>query len=249
MTAADRREALARELTRLSGIATPAGFITDDRVAAVVATALLSLPSEGSDDVIRRALAAVSLQRDVERAFYYRLNEPAGAIELTHEWHAPGMRPLGAVPKYARMPLDLLPAPFLANLRRGGMLQLPSSRQFLGAPVEDLVSPEGDRALALVPVLVEGTLVGVAGFAAAPGVLSEQRELVLLQVIAQGVARAVERARLDQALAVSEGRFRATCDASPFGIFLAGPRGELLYLNAAGQKICGLEPFSAPSGR
>jgi PAS domain S-box-containing protein len=245
MTAAERREALARELTRLSGAPTPSGVITDDRVAAVVATALLSLPSEGSDDVVRRALAAVSLQRDVERAFYYRFNEPAGAIELTHEWHAPGLGSLGAVPKYARMPLDLLPAPFLANLRRGGMLQLPSSRQFLSAPVEDLVSPEGDRALALVPVLVEGALVGVAGFAAAPGVLSEQRELVLLQVIAQGVARAVERARIDQALAVSEGRFRATCDASPFGIFLAGARGDLLYLNEAGQRICGLSTEEA----
>ena len=195
--------------------------------------------------MIRQSLAAVGLQRGVDRAYYYRLDEAAGTIELTHEWHTPEVGSLGDVPKYARMTLDLLPPAFLANLKRGGMLRLPSTRQFLGGPVEQLVAPDGDRALALVPVLVDGLLVGVAGFAAAPGTLCEQKDLVLLQVVAQGVARAVERGRIDRALAASEARFRATCEASPFGIFLSGPRGECLYVNAAGQRILGLSADDA----
>jgi formate hydrogenlyase transcriptional activator len=248
MTATERREALARELTRLAG--TPpgrgtTGEISDDRVAAIVAIGLLTLPTSALDEIIRHALAAVGLQRGVDRAYYYRLDEPAGSIALTHEWHAPGLRPLGAVPRYTQMPLALLPAAFLANLKRGGMLRLPGTRQFLGGPIEDLVAPDGDRALALVPVLVDGLLVGVAGFAAAAGALCEERDLVLLQVVAQGVARAVERGRIDRALAASEARFRATCEASPFGIFLAGPRGECLYVNAAGQRIIGLSAADA----
>jgi PAS domain S-box-containing protein len=92
---------------------------------------------------------------------------------------------------------------------------------------------------------VEGVLVGVAGFAAGPGTLCQEKDLVLLQVVAQGVARAVERGRIDRALAVSEERFRATCEASPFGIFLAGPRGECLYVNAACQRIMGLSAADA----
>jgi formate hydrogenlyase transcriptional activator len=245
MNQGERHEALSRVLTSLAGVPPLAEDISDDRVSAIVATGLLTLPTTAIDEVIRQSLAAVGLQRGVDRAYYYRLDEAGGIIELTHEWHAPGVSSLGDVPKYARMTLDLLPAAFLANLKRGGMLRLPSTRQFLGGPVEQLVAPDGDRALALVPVLVDGLLVGVAGFAAAVGTLCEQKDLVLLQVVAQGVARAVERGRIDQALAASEARFRATCEASPFGIFLAGPRGECLYVNAAGQRILGLSAADA----
>jgi PAS domain S-box-containing protein len=245
MTPLERREALSRELTRLAGMAPTTAEISDDHVAAVVATGLLTLPTAVIDEVIQHALAAVGLQRGVDRAYYYRIDEAGGAIELTHEWHVPGMTSLADVPKYKQMPLAVLPPSFLANLKRGGMLRLPSTRQFLGGPVEDLVAPDGDRALALVPVLVDGLLVGVAGFAAAVGMLCAENDLMLLQVVAQGVARAVERGRIDRALAASEARFRATCEASPLGIFLAGPRGECQYINAAGQKIMGLSAADA----
>ncbi|HLK89869.1 MAG TPA: sigma 54-interacting transcriptional regulator [Polyangia bacterium] len=245
MTPLERREALARELTCLAGVPPTPSEITDDRVAAVVATGLLTLPTAVTDEVIRHALAAVGLQRGVDRAYYYRLDETAGTIELTHEWHEPSLRPLSGVPKYVQMPMSMLPPSFLGNLKRGGMLRLPSTRQFLGGPVEQLVAPDGDRALALVPVLVDGLLVGVAGFAAAAGTLCGENDLVLLQVVAQGVARAVERGRIDRALAASEARFRATCEASPLGIFLAGPRGECLYVNGAGQRIMGLSAADA----
>ena len=64
--------------------------VGDDRVAAIVATALLGLPSKAADEAITRALAAVGLQRGVDRAFYYQLDDKAGLLTLTHEWHAPG---------------------------------------------------------------------------------------------------------------------------------------------------------------
>ena len=97
-----------------------------------------------------------------------------------------------ARPEYASMPLAVLPPPFLANLRRGGVVRIPRTHQFLGTPVEKLVAPDGDRALVLVPVVVEGALIGVAGFAAAVGSTWEQGDMDLLQLVAQGVARTVE---------------------------------------------------------
>ena len=127
-----------------------------------------------------------------------------------------------ARPEFATLPLAVLPPPFLANLRRGGVVRIPRTHQFLGTPVEKLVAPDGDRALVLMPVVVEGTLIGVAGFAAAVGSTWEQGDMDLLQLVAQGVARTVERKRVDDALNAAEARFRAMCDASPLGIFLAG---------------------------
>ena len=224
----EARSALVRELQWLAGIL-PLGngneffdHVGDDRVAAIVATALLGLPSRVADEAISRALAAVGLQRGVDRAFYYELDERAGTLSLTHEWCAAHLRGMKARPEFASMPLAILPPPFLANLRRGGVVRIPRTNQFLGTAVEKLVAPDGDRALVLVPVVVEGALIGVAGFAAAVGSTWEQGDMDLLQLVAQGVARTVERKRVDDALHAAEARFRAMCDASPLGIFLAG---------------------------
>jgi formate hydrogenlyase transcriptional activator len=244
--AAEQRTALARELQWLAGIL-PLGSgtelfdaVADDRVAAIVATALLGLPSRAADEAISRALAAVGLQRGVDRAFYYQLDEAVGTLTLTHEWHGADLRPMKPLASFASMPLDVLPAPFLASLRRGGVVRVPRTRQFLGTPVETLVPADGDRALLLIPVVVDGALIGVAGFAAAVGTTWEQADLDLLQLAAQGVARTVERKRVDDALHAVEARFRAMCDASPLGIFLAGPSGDCMYLNAAGEGIMGV---------
>src|SRR5580765_2286434 len=91
----EQRGALARELQWLAAIL-PLGngaelfdAVGDDRVAAIVATALLGLPSQAADEAVPRALAAVGLQRGVDRVYYYELDEAAGTLALTHEWHRP----------------------------------------------------------------------------------------------------------------------------------------------------------------
>ena len=139
------------------------------------------------------------------------------------------------------MRLDLLPAPFLASLRRGGVVRIPRTHQFLGTPVEKLVAPEGDRALVLVPVVVEGALIGVAGFAAAVGSAWEQGDVDLLQLVAQGVARtrgtqarrrrAARRRRPASARCATPRRWASSWRA---------PSGDCLYLNPAGERIMGL---------
>jgi PAS domain S-box-containing protein len=255
MTALDaegeQRVALAQELQWLAGIL-PLGSgneifeaVTDDRVAAIVATALLGLPSPAADEAIARALAAVGLQRGVDRAFYYQLDEGARTLALTHEWHSSELGSMKPRAKFASMPMDILPAPFLESLRRGGVVRVPRTRQFLGTSVENLVPADGDRALLLMPVVVGGVLVGIAGFAAAVGTIWQQADQDLLQLAAQGVARTVERKRVDDALNAAESRFRTMCDASPLGIFLAGPAGECMYINAAGEGIMGITPAEA----
>ena len=201
----------------------------DDRVAAIVATALLGIPSSAVDEAIRarsrrRVCSGASIARSTTQ-----LDEAAGKLALTYEWHTPALRAMKPMPQFAAMTLDVLPQPFLTSLRRGGVVRIPRTHQFLGTPVEKLVAPEGDRALLLAPVVADGALVGVAGFAAAVGSTWEQGDLDLLQLVAQGVARAVESKRVDDALNAAEARFRAMCDASPLGIFLAGPSGECLY--------------------
>ncbi|HSZ80844.1 MAG TPA: sigma 54-interacting transcriptional regulator, partial [Polyangia bacterium] len=213
--------------------------LSNDRVAALAATELLRAAPDAIDATITRAFEQIGAQCGVDRVYYYRLDEAAAAFHLTHEWHGPALRSLGGIPEYARLPLALLPEAFLAALRRGGALKLRRTRGVLATPVEDLVSADGDRAIALVPVSLGGVLLGVAGFAAPSESPWTDDDVDLLDVVAQGVARAVERRRVDEALRLSEARFRAMCDSSPLGVFLADAHGRCLYVNAAGERICG----------
>ncbi|HZL21518.1 MAG TPA: sigma 54-interacting transcriptional regulator, partial [Polyangia bacterium] len=170
--------------------------LSDDRLAAIVATGLSGLPIASVPEGVDRALALVGHQRGVERAFYYRLD--AGELELTHEWSGAGMVGMKTRADYARVPASVVTPQLLAMLGRGEVLRLPRTRGLLGGPIEDIVSPSGDRALAVVPVNVAGTLLGLAGFSAAVGSTWDQQHFELLRIVAQGIGRAVERKRIEE---------------------------------------------------
>src|ERR1700690_2484870 len=81
----------------------------DDRVAAIVATGLLGLPSAAIEEGVDRAMAVAGRQRGVERVFYYRLDRAAGQLHLTHEWFTDGLSAMKGKPEYARVPASVLP--------------------------------------------------------------------------------------------------------------------------------------------
>jgi len=172
--------------------------VSHDRVAALVATELVRAASDAIDDTIARALADVGLHVAAERAYYYRLDGAAGAFTLAHEWHAAGLRPMREAVRFTQLPLTILPQTFRAALELGKVIALPRTRGLLASPVEEIVAPDGDRALVIVPVLLGGVLLGVAGFSAACDSPWAAADVQLLEVVAQGVARAVERRRVDE---------------------------------------------------
>jgi PAS domain S-box-containing protein len=174
-----------------------------DRIAALVATELLRAAPASIDDAVARALGEVARFVEADRAYYYRLDAEAGAFVLAHEWHAEGLGPMREMDRFARLPVTILPEPFRAALERGRVIALPRARGQLGAPALDIVSPDGDRALAIVPALLGGTLLGVAGFAAAREAPWAADDIELVEVVAQGVARAVERRRAEEASAAA----------------------------------------------
>ena len=146
---------------------------TDDRVAAIVATALARAARRSvADEAITRALAAVGpAARRRPRLLLRAGRERRGRSRSTHEWHAPSLRADEAV------------APVRAHAARGAAAAVPRAASAAAAwcgcrartsswrrPVEQLVAPDGDRALVLMPVVVEGVLIGIAGFAAAVGI-------------------------------------------------------------------------------
>jgi PAS domain S-box-containing protein len=244
-------QALRRHLSWLAGglagaVAGPAGGAPgEERVSALVAIGLLGLPARALDEGVERALAAGALRVQALRAVYYRLDEAAGALLLSHEWHADGQPPMKGVPLYGEVPVAAVPPPLFEALRRGAPLPLPRLEGLFGGGLAGALRGGADRSLLLVPVLSNGVLLGVAGFAAARDRAWAAGELDLLSVIAAGVARVIEQKRVEDALRDSEGRFRAMCESSPLGIFLADAGGGCAYLNPAARELVDLSPEEA----
>jgi PAS domain S-box-containing protein len=232
-------------LSIVSALPPPAVPLDDDRIAAILATGLLGLPFEAMDEGVNRALAVLGIHLEVDRAFYYRADEAAGRLTMTHEWASPGVRPMKPLPEFSDLPIALIPAAFLGRLRHGTVLRLPRTRGLLADPVEALVRADQDRAIAVVPALLDGALLGLCGFAGPAEIPWEERHVALLQIIARGIARIVERRGVENALRAGEARFRTICEASPVGIFLSDDRGGCAYINPAAQKITGLTAEAA----
>jgi formate hydrogenlyase transcriptional activator len=184
--------------------------VSNDRVVALVAGELLSADPDALDAAIARAFEQVGRHRDVERAFYYRLDDDRGVFELAHEWHVAALGSMRAIERYARLSVAVLPAAFMDALRGGAPIALPRTRGALAAPIGQLVSADGDRALVMVPVLLDGGLLGVAGFSAARESAWGASDVELLTLVSQGVARAALRQRAE----VERRELLARADAS-----------------------------------
>jgi len=109
------------------------------------------------------------------------------------------------------------------------------------SPLQPAFENEGIRALALIPLLGNGGLIGkFVLYYNAPHEFQTE-ELQLAETIATHVAFAAERRLAETALRESEERFRATFFQAAVGIAQTGPDGQWLLLN---DRLCQILGYS-----
>jgi PAS domain S-box-containing protein len=111
------------------------------------------------------------------------------------------------------------------------------------------VKAEGIGALALVPLVSNGKLIGkFMSYFNAPHIFSES-DIELGLTIARQLVFALERQHGGEDLRQSEERFRAIVETSPECVMLVTSDGILLHMNAAGLAIVGAESAEAVVGQ
>jgi PAS domain S-box-containing protein len=104
------------------------------------------------------------------------------------------------------------------------------------------VKAEGIGALAFIPLVTDGKLIGkFMAYFDAPHVFRAE-ELELSLTIARQLAFAIERQRAEAALRESERRFRAMIDALPAAIYTTDAAGRLTHFNPAAVEFAGHVP-------
>ncbi len=102
----------------------------------------------------------------------------------------------------------------------------------------------GLTAFAGFPLLMDNRLLGTLCFGARSRDAFTNEDVQLLFTISQYAAIALDRARQEHQLRLSEERFRYMADTVPGFIFTAGPDGSLDYLNSRFYEITGMQPGS-----
>ena len=111
------------------------------------------------------------------------------------------------------------------------------------------VKAEGIGALAFVPLVSDGNLIGkFMAYFNAPHVFPES-DVELSLTIARQLAFALERQRAEDDLRQSEERFRAIVETTPECVKLVGSDGTLLHMNAAGVAMVGADSAQTVVGK
>ncbi len=119
----------------------------------------------------------------------------------------------------------------------------------LEPPIKATVKAEGIAALAFVPLVSSGKLIGkFTAYFNAPHVFSES-DIELGLTISRQLVFALERQRAAEALRQSEERFRAIVETSPECVKLVSSDGTILHMNAAGLSMVGAPAVEAVVGQ
>ena len=106
-----------------------------------------------------------------------------------------------------------------------------------------VLDPQGIRALALLPIQVEGAWWGTLGLdACRPELRFEEADVALLRTAANAIGAALERARKEEALRSGEKRFRAIVDQAFDLIGELDAEGRYLYASPSHQAVFGVAP-------
>jgi len=194
--------------------------------------------ARSTDAAIEEALARLGAVVGADRAFVFRIDEDLEEAQSTHEWCAEGVPSI----RGRAEGMDIVPwEPVTAALRRGEVYriddtaELPPEQAGLAAALRAM----DVRSAVMVPMMQDGRLYGHVGFDAVGRPRAWPADgVMLLRLIADKIAIALDRQRTERALRDSEERFRAIAEATPVGVVITrAADGMVIFANEAAEHL------------
>lgn len=196
-------------------------------VADIDATVQETLKQIGEFTKADRCYIFLSPQPTLEAAFNKAVQ--SDIMRDAYDWAAPGIAPITIreiSPSSLRWAFERLEE--LRSLQIARIDSMPDE----AAPLRTALAAAGTKSLLVVPLHIEGRVIGLIGMSA----VKEERvwtkeEVRMLRLVAETLVHAFERKFAEQALRESEARFRTIFDRAPISISILNPQGQLISCN------------------
>lgn len=197
------------------------------------------LASTHLDETISECLGEMSKISGASRAYLF-LMRGDGMMDNTHEWCAPDVDP--QIHTLQDLPVDAFPW-WMERIGRGEAIHV---KDVASLPPEasaekEILERQNVESILVFPVTVRNRPSGFIGFDNVEHAEAWRGEdLSLLEVASRLVGNALERRRGEEALRMSETRFRLLVDQSPLSTQILAPDGRTLKVNRAWEKLWGV---------
>ncbi|QDU88103.1 Sensor protein FixL [Pirellulimonas nuda] len=174
-----------------------------------LATRFINLPGDQIEVGLQHALQEIGVFTGVDRCFLYTFDDTVNEAGLTHEWVADGVPSIKATMQH----LPLTDHSWgIETLRRGQIISVPDTAQMPdeAKALREMYWRIGVKSATYVPLIYGAELRGMLGFSTLTAAREwTANEVALLRVLAEVLASAIERQRVETALRVSEYRYRS----------------------------------------
>ncbi|MBD3234422.1 MAG: PAS domain S-box protein [candidate division Zixibacteria bacterium] len=191
-----------------------------EQLIAEISGRLVNLKSSQVDSGINKSLEQIGSFVNVERAYIFSFHDNGTKSSNTHEWCAEGVRP--QIENLQNLPNDSFPYA-TSTLLKGETLYCEDVSE-LGDEAKaerEEWTREGIQSLICIPMTAQERIVGFVGFDS----VGEKRnwtadEQLLLKIVGQVFASAIERKQMEEALSRSESKYRYLVENAIEGILV-----------------------------
>ena len=208
------------------------------RLVADISASFIGMPLAITDDGVRDALRRVGTFVGADRAHVF-LFEPSGAAaRITHEWCGPGVS--SWVDEVGSLNADDFPW-WLRRMTSDKVLTMASPDDLPEEAEAErrLLATRGVGSLMTIPLLRHGSPFGFVGFEAARGTTWPPGSGLLLRLLREALAGALERQRVGTALVQSEADYHTLFDSMGDMVFLSDAEERILHANGAATRSLG----------
>lgn len=209
-----------------------------ERLVTTISTRFINIQPDEIDREIEATLKQVGKFAGVDRSYMFLYEQDTRMLRYTHEWCAEGIEPQNN--SLQALPVSNLPWQ-MEQMLMSGTVHIPRVADLPDRAASERKIFESQRiqSLITVPMMSRGQFKGMLGFDSVrrPQAFSENT-ISLLTIVGEIFVNALERKRVEEALAESEKHFRDVVEHSLTGISVL-QNNRIVYFNPEMRHLLG----------
>ncbi|WP_371357478.1 PAS domain S-box protein, partial [Hydrocoleum sp. CS-953] len=213
-----------------------------EELITTLSTHFINLAPDEIDQGIQVALEWIGTFSGVDRSYVFLLDETGNYINNNYEWCATGIKP--QIQQRKQIPITAL-GEWEEEIQKLETIYIPSTAKLSKEKcmTKKILRSQSIKSLIVVPMTYCGISIGFLGFDSVREEKNWSEDIIaLLRIMGEMFINALERKRVEQALAESEKKYRHLVETSQNLIWSLDIQGRFTFVNQAAKHIYGYEP-------